>query len=153
MWIDNTDSIACGNLQSLIEIGRLQSETQTRSMPTKHVSADKHDKATLCGMEGKVEVPGGLAENVSAVAEQNLQPCSCSGVGLSCSATPEVALEQNPISLVVLHACYIEGVKAKHHIPQLLYDFARKLHVLLSAFFNGPGRLGLLYTMPCLKHL
>lgn len=96
-----------------------------------------------------------LAEHMSAVAEQNLQPCSSSGVGLSCAAPPEVALKQNPISLVVFHACYIEGVKAKHHVPQLLYDFARKLHVLLFAFplLEGPRNFGLLHTMVKLRDL
>ena len=96
-----------------------------------------------------------LTQDMSAVAEQNLQPCSSPGIGLSCAATPEVALEQNPISLVVLHACHIEGVKAKHDIPQLLYNFPRKLHFLLSAFLvlDWPRCLGTLHTMAWLKDL
>lgn len=98
-----------------------------------YVSADMHDRK----QQGSAKVErclDVLAEHVSAVAEQHLQPCSSSGIGLSYAAAPEIALEQNPIGLVVLHACNIEGVKAKHHIPQLLYDFARKLHVLHSVF-------------------
>ena len=68
----------------------------------------------------------------SAVAAQDLQSCSSSSVGLGCAAAPEVALEQNTIGLIVFHACYVESVKAKHNVSQLLYDFLGQLHVLLS---------------------
>ena len=78
------------------------------------------------------------------MAVQDLQSGSSASVGLRCAATSEIALEQNTIGLIVLHACYIESVKAKHNVPQLLYDFLGQLHVLLSISLWGTRGWGVL---------